>query len=669
MTIALPPLDGSKRCITIRLALFAGIGLLASLLVIATVQRFSDALGRFKDASTAATITDCTDLLMKASVNWAFERGLVFTALQSGRAPTSEEERQIGIRRREGSQVIAHFREHAGSDLLRSDAAGFVDRMLSAYAAVEELRREAAGHIDRSPDKAAAKAEVWFASMTELIMAARQLSFALRDKVDRDSDLVRAMRARAAAWDLSEFAGRERGLISGIIAAGRPATAEELEQIGHYRGRIESVLLVVDRIGEAQGLDPEFVDALRRVQKAYRDELARQRRELQSLLVDRSVRPAAARPWFDATTAVIAEAVELQRVASLVSQKQASRLSAQSLVGAQMEFLMLIAATLLGAAGLMFVTYRVVRPIERVTLAFDRLAAGDGDIEIPASAHRDEIGIMTQAILAFRETMIERRHLEEEVHTRRRIEVELRKAKEEAESANHAKSRFLANVSHELRTPLNAVIGFAEALERGYIGPLGDRQRGYIADIRRSGKHLLDLIEDVLDISKAESEDWEIADDPVLAEVVGGQALSFVAGLAQRRGVTLRGDIPAMGLAFRGDRRMVVQMLTNLSNNAVKFTPPGGEVRLAASRRDDGGIRFAVSDTGIGMTDKELETAMELFGQVHKEGNQADDGTGLGLPLVQKLAALHGAELSLRSTPDVGTTALLDFPPWRSLHD
>ena len=655
-----------RPSISIKLALFLGIGLLATLLVFGTAQRFREALLKLGNAEAAATISECTDLLMQAAAAWALERGTVFTALEAQRLLRPEEHALIVESRRLSEEVMTHLRNHQTFAQFRNRPESFLQAVFDAHATVEALRRALSEAATGDSGQSAVEAGRWFSAMSTLITSVHRLASSLRDQVESNTPLGLAMEARALAWDLSEFAGRERGLISGILAGQRVPTAAEFELIGHYRGRLESALQDIDRLVELPRLEPSLEKALSQVRDAYRSQLTDQRMQTHSILLAGRGAPADADRWFAAVTGVIATAIDLQRLTSEASLTEAGRQFAENHRAAHLDLTVLVVAIVLGAGSLLFVMHGVVRPIQRVTVAFGRLAAGDDDVEIPIFSRRDEIGTMTRAIKAFRENVIERRHLEREVRNRRRIEAELRQAKESAEAASAAKTRFLANVSHELRTPLNAILGFAEVLEKGFFGLLNDRQTEYVADIHRSGSHLLALIEDVLEISKADAEEWTLDEQAVDPDSLAEHAVSFVAGMAQKRGITLELGRCNAGLHLLADSRIVVQMLTNLLSNAVKFTLPGGTVGLSVSVRDDGGLRLAVKDNGVGMTDDEIVTALELFGQVETEAGTASEGTGLGLPLVQRFAKLHGAECHIESAPGIGTTVILDFPRSRT---
>ena len=252
-----------------------------------------------------------------------------------------------------------------------------------------------------------------------------------------------------------------------------------------------------------------------------------------------------------------------------------------------------------------------------------------------------------------------------DVTGRKRVEVALRAAKEQAESANRIKSQFLANISHELRTPLNAVIGFSEVLTAGYAGDLSAKQREYVEDIRVSGQHLLSLINDILDLSKAEAGKLELVEEQVVVDALVGQAVGMLRERAEVAGISVCSEVSPGLPVLSGDGRKIKQIVLNLLSNAIKFTPAGGRVTITAGRGSDGGLRIVVADTGIGMSRDELDVALEAFGQVDSKLNRRFDGTGLGLPLARMLAELHGGSLTLDSEKNIGTTATLLLPAAR----
>jgi signal transduction histidine kinase len=249
----------------------------------------------------------------------------------------------------------------------------------------------------------------------------------------------------------------------------------------------------------------------------------------------------------------------------------------------------------------------------------------------------------------------------------KRVEADLRRAKDEAELASRSKTEFLANMSHELRTPLNAIIGFSDILMGQIFGPLGDQRYGdYARDIRDSGLHLLTLINDVLDVSKVEFGKVELIEEAVDIVAVAASCARLMRDRADTAGIKLVQDLASDLPLLQGDSRRLKQILLNLLSNAVKFTPSGGHVAIRAAAGADG-FRLTIEDTGIGIAKQDLEKAMRPFGQIDSRLARKYQGTGLGLPLARSMAELHGGRLEIDSAPGQGTVATLWLPAHRAL--
>jgi signal transduction histidine kinase len=241
-----------------------------------------------------------------------------------------------------------------------------------------------------------------------------------------------------------------------------------------------------------------------------------------------------------------------------------------------------------------------------------------------------------------------------------------RAAMMQAESANHAKSEFLANMSHELRTPLNAIIGFSESIALQIFGPVGSpKYVEYVEDIRKSGQHLLELINDILDLSKIEAGKFDICDEKIDVSEVIQSSLSMVTESAEASGLEFKQDIAPELALLRADKRHVRQILVNLLSNAVKFTKEGGTVTLKCWYRSDSGYVFQVVDTGIGIDARDIPKVLAPFGQVEVTSSRRHGGTGLGLSLTKSLIELHGGSLDLQSEIGAGTTVTVRFPAER----
>lgn len=265
----------------------------------------------------------------------------------------------------------------------------------------------------------------------------------------------------------------------------------------------------------------------------------------------------------------------------------------------------------------------------------------------------------------------------EDFTARKAAEESLQIAKKQAEDANRSKSEFLARMSHDLRTPLNAILGFSEIIENEILGPISiDAYKSYAQDIHHSGSHLLDLINDLLDLSKIEAGQYALSETSVALPDVVTQVMRLVEPDALKKRVRLKSEIAANLPHLHIDPRATRQMLLNLLSNAVKFTPKGGEVSVDA-RFGQEGLGILVSDTGIGIAPESLDRVFEPFAQIERtsphsypadrQPAKAHPGTGLGLSIVKALIELHGGKIEIESEVGTGTTAILSFPKERTI--
>ncbi|MGH6968729.1 MAG: sensor histidine kinase, partial [Stellaceae bacterium] len=238
-------------------------------------------------------------------------------------------------------------------------------------------------------------------------------------------------------------------------------------------------------------------------------------------------------------------------------------------------------------------------------------------------------------------------------------------ANRRAESALRAKSEFLANMSHELRTPLNAVIGFSEIISGEVLGPIGnEKYLEYARDLNASGRHLLDLINDILDLTKITAERLDLADEVIDVADLVDSSIRMVARRAAAQNINLVRVIAPEVYCVRGDERRLRQVVLNLLTNSVKFTPSGGSVAVRASIEFER-LVIEVRDTGVGISEDDLPMVLEPFGQVDNAFNRTGGGTGLGLPLTKKLIELHGGVFVIESVPNQGTVVRMILPPDR----
>ena len=285
-------------------------------------------------------------------------------------------------------------------------------------------------------------------------------------------------------------------------------------------------------------------------------------------------------------------------------------------------------------------------------------AAGEGSAEIAFTPAHDSEGWWVLSLR--RMSSIRLAGALRDARAQRAREAELDQARIAAEAQNAGKSRFLANMSHELRTPLNAIMGFSDIMRQRLFGPMSDRYAEYADLVHDAGAHLLELINDVLDMSKIEAERFELAREVFDARDAVSAVVRLMRGQAERAGIQLRGVLPPEPLQVDADRRAVKQIALNLVSNALKFTPRNGSVTLTA-QSDGEALELIVSDTGVGIPPQDLERLGRPFEQAGDAAQRAA-GSGLGLSLVRAFARLHGGDMDIESQVGEGTTVTIRMP-------
>jgi len=244
----------------------------------------------------------------------------------------------------------------------------------------------------------------------------------------------------------------------------------------------------------------------------------------------------------------------------------------------------------------------------------------------------------------------------------KQVEADLLAAKRQAEKASSAKSELLAKISHEIRTPLNAIIGFSEVMMEERFGPVAnERYRDYVKDIHAAGGHLMSLINDLLDLSKIEAGKLELTFDEVSLNDLAQQCVALMQPQANRQRIIIRTSLPPDLPQVIADARSLRQIMLNLLSNSIKFTEAGGQVIVSTALNDDGDVALRVRDSGIGMSEADIATALEPFRQIETTIAGRAGGTGLGLPLTKALAEANRARFQIRSTPKEGTLVEIRF--------
>jgi signal transduction histidine kinase len=277
-------------------------------------------------------------------------------------------------------------------------------------------------------------------------------------------------------------------------------------------------------------------------------------------------------------------------------------------------------------------------------------------VEISLSPLETEDGML---IVSAVRDVTDRKRLEDDIRRQNR---ELEEQNRRVQEASRMKSEFLANMSHELRTPLNSIIGFSEMMHEGHLGALADDHREYLGDILTSARHLLHLINDVLDLSKVESGTMEFFPEPVALAPLIAEACDMVHPLAARKGIAIAVDVDGELRDLVLDPAKLKQVLSNYLSNAVKFTPDGGRVKVRALAFGAERFRLEVEDTGIGIRSEDVDRLFVEFQQLDSSAAKRHQGTGLGLALTRRLVEAQGGRVGVTSTPGSGSLFFAVLP-------
>jgi len=541
-----------------------------------------------------------------------------------------------GGRRRSPVPHLAHrSQRHAARAVPRVPLRSGRDAARPALAAARvksPLLRRPPEIVARAPVSIYAKLLAAFLAIAGLLITVSAVDLAeMRQVNERAGDLVKIQRKIAAYRQLQhDTTAQLYSVASALLLAEEKAleaTLRQLNQFGYDLDRLQFV-----------GQDE--VDIVARVRKDYEAFIAVVTEVIELIRAGkvaqgREVQIGRANPLADRLERLTNELVnkaEADMLARIDESQEDYRRSQLLVIGLALGSL---------ALGLGYsISWSIIDPVRRMGERFSEISAGQfaGHIRVQ---NRDELGTLAENL--------------------NRMSDELGRLYRQLETANRHKSEFLANMSHELRTPLNAVIGFSEVLQEKMFGELNEKQLDYVNDIHTSGKHLLALINDILDLSKIEAGRMELEPSEFHLPAMLETALTLVRERASRSGIQLALEVdPGVG-QVRGDERKLKQVTLNLLSNAVKFTPQGESVRLAA-KPNGSAIEVSVADTGVGIAPEDQALVFEEFRQVGGDSARKAEGTGLGLALAKKFVELHGGTLRLESAVGRGSTFTFTLP-------
>lgn len=490
----------------------------------------------------------------------------------------------------------------------------------------------------------------------ELVSQSQTLSRQLEGQDKRVSDLFRI---GDRAWAMRADAGLGRRYLGDALTQ-TSSLGEALELHAHAHTRIERNWSVLSEALASDNIPSDLKEYGAEVEKLYFYDYSFWDEKIVQDVRAGERSPSGRRALLRASNIAFGAIANLSKQALNLAESHARKQANDAQRHLVISIILMSLATGLAALAGYRILQSIVRPLAQITSAMQNVTQGKFESRIAFDNRDDEIGKLARALTQFRES-VAANHL---------MQIEVARnlaAREAAERANRVKSEFLANMSHELRTPLNAIIGFSEVIQSRIFGSDDVRYTDYAKDINDAGRHLLSLINDILDLSKAEAGKVQLHPEDLSVSQLLEESVQMVRGRATEGNIRLR--IPSgTDVRMTVDRIRIKQVLINLLSNAIKFTEPGGSVSVAVTERLAGGVAITVTDTGVGIPSEMLSKVLEPFEQVDTAFTRKVEGTGLGLSLVKKLMEMHGGTISLESELHKGTAVTIEFPPSENRH-
>ena len=640
------------RSVSIILSVCTGV------LVLMLVTLFAvDAKRHFDNRQAAShrlAVATVAQQLVVADEYLRDERGVIDTARRSDGPVTAAEMARIAqfaARSKTALTALKAILEAEKGVLSASERHRFA-QMLSRYEAADvrmtQMLRQPAALRPHAVWKE------WAAAINQMITAYENEIVALSLRLSGiDSFIDEMTKAGNIAMAVRHQAGIDRAVLAGAITRGTPLEEKDHIQFAQLKVEAASPWNVVLGAAKNPAFPAPLGVAVQRAQKIYFTEQVREHDAILAQL-DNGMTPISATAWVQRSNRGLSAVTNVARVAfdqAKIHLRQQTEMAQGRFIAA---LALILVAVAIAVLAFLLILERVIRPLRTLTGAMEAVIAGDMKRVIPMQDRRDEFGQFARTVSMFRDASLERERLQWDL-------LEHLSAKEAAESKSRVKSEFLANMSHELRTPLNAIIGFSDTMRARLFGPMHERYEEYAVLINESGQHLLNLITDILDLSKIEAGKFVLDPRPVhLGESVA-HCLEMTRRRAEETGVTLTAEVPDDLPEIIADPRSLKQIMLNLLSNAVKFTPKGGAVSLNVQALD-GRLRLSVRDTGIGIPGKTLERIGQAFEQANNDPMLAREGTGLGLALVKSLVERHGGRIRIESREGFGTTVSVELP-------
>jgi len=605
-------------------------------------------------AAVQAELSEVTfDTLMKALGALDFERSRTAIVLRNPH-PISDRDRKFIDQNRE---TLGALRERIESNEKRVFKIPLSENVTKLCDRLEDVRARADENLalpltQRDPNMLME----WSSATSRLhaVIESELVQLIERQFAGENEELLTVSRLQMLRFygsQLRKFGVGESSRIHMGVRSDKPINIDVLRQIYEFRGRSEALWMFVEQHAKAVN-HPEVSAQIENVRSHLIDQL----RPLQASIlktaplggydVTEKQYLSIAMPTFKALSIAMDKVVEVSRALTRQNKDQSLR---QLLIYA----LIIVGDVILMVGAIVFVSARLVRPLEGMSDLVNHFRQGHYNVQFPWSRRHDEIGQLSEGLEDFRETLVEREQ----------VFKELKIAKSQAEEASRAKSEFLSSMSHELRTPLNAILGFSQLLQFDPKTPLTDRQNEHVETILSAGHHLLELINQILDLARIEAGHLQLSIVDVNVHELIDSCLTLTQTQGDQRGLEMRKDCGnvAENAVIEVDSTRTRQVLLNLLSNAIKYNRDGGSVHVRCEQGADERITLSVIDTGQGIPADKQAHMFEVFNRLGAE-ETATEGTGIGLVVTKQLVEAMGGEIGFTSTEGEGSTFWVLFP-------
>lgn len=647
-----------KRSLSIG-ALLSAITILLVLMLVSIFAVW--AISAFNSQKTAAhilAVVSITRNTLAAKENIRIEGGVAHAMLSGPNvASASAVSRLVRLHANTDAAITSMLNQHKsknGPSKLILDLTAMTARYSQVFP-----RAIAAARLPKDQRPISVESD-WRLAADNLSRAVDRLSDTLsKDTAQADTFITNMLKINDIVWLARLDAGDDRGHVGSAISRGPILPIERIQQLAQSTGRIDARWSAIKQYAEQPPIRPRLKVALQQAQHEYfRNYRALRQKVIGDLAEGRPVDIAPDR-WLSLSSPALNSIMAISKVALDQTEEYAAQQAAMAAWNLYFAITLMLVSIGMASFTTVYVIWRVIKPLGRITQMMKAVTQGGLHQPIPFLDRSDEIGHFSKALSMFRDSAAEQIRLKSEM-------AQAHAAKELAEKSSRTKSEFLANMSHELRTPLNAIIGFSEMIVSEVYGPGEPRYRDYAGDIWGAGRHLLSLINDILDLSKAEAGKLDLNAEPVDLALLLGEAVRLMRERAREQGLRINLDVGSLPLVFV-DRLRIKQILLNVLSNAIKFTDSNGNVSLQAACDSSGGIVICVRDTGIGISPEMISVAFEPFRQVDSKVARKYEGTGLGLSLVQRLIELHDGEVKITSALNEGTSVYISLPASRCI--